>query len=122
MASKNKKNMSRKARQSRVRKLISGTEQKPRLNIFRSNKYIYANVIDDISGNTLVAASSLEPAIKAHLEHTANKDAAKAVGEQVAKRAIEKGIDTVVFDRAGYLYHGKVKELAESARAAGLKF
>lgn len=112
----------RKARQIRVRKKVHGTASKPRLNVFKSNKNIFAQLIDDESGRTLVAASTLEPSIKNGLENTGNKAAAKVVGETIGKRAVEKGVETVVFDRGGYLYHGRVKELADAARAAGLKF
>ena len=103
----------------RVRNKISGTAARPRLSVFRSNKQIYAQVIDDTTGNTLVSASSVE---KDFGVYGGNKDAAKKVGELVAKRAAEKGITDVVFDRGGYIYHGRVKELAEAAREAGLKF
>ncbi len=116
------KNVNRKARHMRVRKKISGTAEKPRLNVFRSNANIYAQIIDDVAGNTLVAASSLESAVKDNASSTGNKDAAKLVGELLAKKALEKGIEDVVFDRGGYIYHGRVKELAEGARSAGLKF
>jgi len=119
MASRNE---NRKARHMRVRKKISGTTAKPRLNVYRSNLNIYAQIIDDVTGNTLVAASSLETAVKEKVSNTGNKQAAKLVGELVAKKALEKGIEDVVFDRGGYLYHGRVKELAEGAREAGLKF
>ncbi len=114
--------ISRKARQLRVRKKIFGTAEKPRLNVYKSNKHIQAQLIDDESGKTLAAASTLEPSIKSGLENTGNIDAAKAVGKAIAERAKEKGYENVVFDRGGYLYHGRVKELAESARQAGLKF
>lgn len=116
------KSISRKARQIRVRKKVHGTPERPRLSVFKSNKNIFAQIIDDESGRTLAAASTLEPSIKSGLESTSNKVAAKAVGEAVAKRAIEKGIENVVFDRGGYIYHGRVQELADGARAAGLKF
>lgn len=122
MIKKVNKNENRKARQTRVRKKISGTPERPRLNVFRSSKNIYAQVIDDVNGNTLVAASSLDKELKGQFENGGNKDAAKLVGTLIAKRALDKGIDNVVFDRAGYLYHGRVKELADSAREAGLKF
>ncbi|MDK2867056.1 MAG: large subunit ribosomal protein [Clostridiales bacterium] len=113
---------SRKARHMRVRKKISGTAAKPRLNVFRSNANVYAQIIDDVTGTTLVAASSLDKDVKEKYPNAGNKAAAKFVGELVAKKAIEKGIEDVVFDRGGYLYHGRVKELAEGAREAGLKF
>ena len=101
----------------RVRKKISGTTQRPRLSVFRSNKQIYAQIIDDLTGRTLAAASSLNIDAKAPKKETANK-----VGEAIAIKAQEAGIQTVVFDRNGYLYHGRVKELAEAARKGGLKF
>lgn len=122
MASTSKKRLSREARQTRVRNKVSGCAERPRLNVYRSNSNIYAQIIDDVARTTLVAASTLEPSVKSQLENTGNKEAAKKVGEIIAKRALEKGIETVVFDRAGYLYHGRVKELAEAAREAGLKF
>lgn len=121
MASKSR-NENRKARHARVRKKITGTTAKPRLNVYRSNLNIYAQIIDDITGNTLIAASSLDATVKEKVSSTGNKEAAKLVGELVAKKALEKGIEDVVFDRGGYLYHGRVKELAEGAREAGLKF
>ncbi len=122
MASNKSRNENRKARHARVRKKVAGTAERPRLNIFRSNQNVYAQIIDDVTGNTLIAASSLETSIKENVSNTGNKEAAKLVGELVAKKALEKGIENVVFDRGGYLYHGRVKELAEGARAAGLKF
>lgn len=109
----------RKKRQKRVRSKISGTPERPRLNVFRSEKHIYAQVIDDTKGMTLCSASSVE---KDFDGPGSNKDAAKKVGKAVAERALAKGIETIVFDRAGYLYHGRVKELAEAAREGGLKF
>jgi len=116
------KNLNRKARHERVRKKISGTPERPRLNVFKSNSNIYAQVIDDVNGVTIASASTIDKELKGSIESASNKDAAQKVGELVAKRAIEKGVENVVFDRSGYLYHGKVKELAESAREAGLKF
>jgi len=116
------RNTNRKARHARVRKKISGSTAKPRLNVYRSNSNIYAQIIDDENGNTLVAASSIEASVKEQTSSTSNKAAAKLVGELVAKKALEKGIVDVVFDRGGYIYHGRVKELAEGAREAGLKF
>ncbi len=112
-------NLARIHRHRRVRGKISGTADCPRLNVFRSAKNIYAQVIDDTKGVTLVAASSLEKDFEGS---GGNKAAAEKVGEAVAKRAVEKGIKKVVFDRGGYLYHGRVKELAEGARKGGLKF
>lgn len=106
----------------RLRKHISGTAQRPRLNVFRSLNNIYAQVIDDEAKVTLVSASTLDKEIKAACPNGSNVAAAKEVGKLVAKRALEKGIDTVVFDRGGYIYHGRVQALAEGAREAGLKF
>ena len=107
----------------RLRQRVVGTTERPRLAVFKSAKYVYAQVIDDEKGTTLVSATSLEPSVKGRLEGSAaNKLAAKVVGETVAERALAHGIQKVVFDRGGYLYHGKVKELAEAARAKGLQF
>ena len=114
------KNEKRLARHARVRKHISGTPEKPRLCVFKSAKNIYAQIIDDTKGHTLVAASTLDKDIE--VAYGGNKDAAKAVGESVAKKALEKGITEVCFDRGGFLFHGRVKELADGAREAGLKF
>ncbi len=122
MIKKQTKNAMRQSRQKRVRKKVFGTAERPRLNVYRSLNNIYAQIIDDESGKTLVSASTLDKDIKASLSSTGNKEAAKAVGEAVAKKALENGIENVVFDRAGYLYHGRVKELADGARNAGLKF
>ncbi|MBQ1517101.1 MAG: 50S ribosomal protein L18 [Acutalibacteraceae bacterium] len=112
-------NSARLRRHKRVRAKISGTAQRPRLNVFRSNTNIYAQLIDDINGVTLASASSLDEAVKAY---GGNKEAAKEVGKLIAQRAADKGITEVVFDRGGYVYHGRVKELAEGAREGGLKF
>ncbi|MCR5102027.1 MAG: 50S ribosomal protein L18 [Butyrivibrio sp.] len=112
----------REKKHLKIRKRFSGTAERPRLAVFRSNNHIYAQVIDDVAGHTLVSASTLEKDIKAELKVTDNVDAAKYIGDVVAKRAIEKGIKTVVFDRAGYIYQGKVEALAEAAREAGLEF
>jgi large subunit ribosomal protein L18 len=122
MVSKPNSNKQREIRHARVRSKISGTADRPRLNVYRSLNNIYAQVIDDTTGNTLVSASTLDEEIKATVKSTGNKEAAKAVGALVAKRAIEKNIKNVVFDRGGYIYHGRVKELAEAAREAGLEF
>lgn len=108
-------------RHQRVRNKISGTARRPRLNVYRSLNNMYAQVIDDVNGQTLAAASTLDKEIKSQ-GATGNKNGAKLVGELVAKRALEKGIKTVTFDRGGYIYHGRVKALAEGAREAGLDF
>lgn len=113
---------SRKRRHRRVRKKVSGTPERPRLNVFRSSKNIYAQVINDYTGETLVAASSLDPDLRAGTPYGGNKNAARKVGELIGRRAVDKGIKDVVFDRGGYLYHGRVKELAEGAREGGLNF
>ena len=106
----------------KIRNRFSGTAERPRLDVFRSNNHMYAQIIDDTVGNTLVAASTLEKEVKSELEKTNNVDAAAYLGTVIAKRAVEKGITTVVFDRGGYIYHGKVAALAEAAREAGLEF
>ena len=112
----------RNKRHYRLRNNISGTAQRPRLAVFRSNMHIYAQIIDDTQGNTLVASSTLEADVKSKVEHTNDIEAAKVVGESIAKKALDKGIDTVVFDRGGFVYHGKIQALADAAREAGLKF
>jgi large subunit ribosomal protein L18 len=117
---KNRKEIRRQKIKMRIRKRISGTDERPRLSVFRSNKQIYAQVIDDLKGNTLVAASSMEKEIIG--QKAPKTDIAKMVGSALAKKAIAAGIEYVVFDRNGYLYHGRVKALAEGAREAGLKF
>ena len=122
MLKKADKNAIRLQRHKRVRRKVSGTAQRPRLCVFRSSNNIYAQIIDDTNRVTLVAASSLEADVKGAVNHTGHKEAAKLVGQLVAKKAVEKGITEVVFDRGGYLYHGRIKELAEAAREAGLKF
>jgi len=109
-------------RKARVRKKISGTPETPRLNVYRSNKHIYAQVIDDTAGRTLVAASSASGEIAEAAARVKKTEAGKLVGELIAKRARDKGIEAVVFDRSGYLYHGRVKALADGARSGGLKF
>ena len=106
-------------RHNRVRGKISGTAERPRLCVFRSENHIYAQVIDDVAGNTLVAASSVEKDFEGN---GGNVEAAKKIGLKVAERCLEKGIDTVVFDRGGYIYHGRVQALADAAREGGLKF
>ena len=120
MLKKIDKNKTRNVRHTRVRQKVYGTPVKPRLNIYRSGSHIYAQIIDDVAGHTLAAASTLDKTLD--LASTKNKEAAKIVGQTIAKRALEKGIEEVVFDRGGYLYHGRVKELADGAREAGLKF
>jgi len=113
----------RKLRQARVRRRVQGTDGRPRLTVFRSLNHIYAQVISDESKRTLVAASTLSPEVKGGLSGgSGNKDAARRVGELVAKKAREAGIENVVFDRNGFLYHGRVQSLAEAAREGGLKF
>ena len=119
MVSKPNSNKARLKRHARVRAKISGTPECPRLNVFRSNKNITAQLIDDVNGVTLAAASSVE---KEFAGSTGNKEEARKVGQLIAKRALEKGIEVVVFDRGGYIFHGRVKELAEGAREGGLKF
>ena len=122
MVSKPNSNKQRQKRHMRVRNKISGTQERPRLSVYRSLNNIYAQVIDDVAQTTLVSASTLDEELKGKLNGSGNKEAAKLVGELVAKRAIEKGIKEVVFDRGGYIYHGRVKELADAARNAGLEF
>ena len=122
MVSKPNSNKQRQIRHMRVRNKISGTAERPRLSVYRSLNNIYAQVIDDVAQNTIVSASTLDEELKGKLNGTGNKEAAKLVGELVAKRAIEKGIKAVVFDRGGYIYHGVVKAIAEAAREAGLEF
>jgi len=122
MAKKNSRNDKRLQRHERVRKDVFGTPEKPRLCVYRSISNIFAQVIDDVSGATLISASTLDKEIKEQFAYGGNKEAAKAVGEALGKKALEKGIDTVCFDRGGFLYHGRVKALAEAAREAGLKF
>ena len=122
MIKKPNKNALRLRRHKRVRTKISGTAERPRLNIFRSNKNIYAQVIDDVKGTTLIAASTLESDVKEGLAHGSDKSAAKAVGTAIGKKALDAGITEVTFDRGGYVYTGRVKELADGAREAGLKF
>lgn len=120
MVAKKSRNETRIKRHLRIRKNIKGTSALPRLNVFRSNSHIYAQIIDDVKGVTLVSASSIDKELK--LEKGSNVEAAKQVGTLVAKRALENQIENVIFDRGGYLYHGRVKALADAAREAGLKF
>jgi len=120
MITKADKNVTRKKRHARVRTKLSGTEARPRLNVFRSNKHIYAQLIDDVNGVTIASASTLDKDV--NLDSSSNVDAAVKIGELVAKRAVEKGVSTVIFDRGGYLYHGRIKALADAARENGLEF
>ncbi|SHK27706.1 50S ribosomal protein L18 [Tepidibacter formicigenes] len=122
MFKKVSKNETRLQRHKRVRKKINGTPERPRLNVFRSNSNIYAQIIDDVNRCTLVSASSLESEVKENVKHSGNKEAARLVGKLVAQKALDKGIKEVIFDRGGYIYHGRVKELAEGAREGGLEF
>jgi large subunit ribosomal protein L18 len=119
---KSRKTLARAKRKKRVRSRISGTSEQPRLNIFRSLKHIYAQAIEDTTGKTLVSASTLSPELKGSFKYPGNIEAAKKVGELIAKKCLERGIQKVVFDRSGYLYHGRVKALAEAARTSGLIF
>ncbi|MFV0515985.1 MAG: 50S ribosomal protein L18 [Aminipila sp.] len=119
---KESKNDRRVARHERVRKSLHGTPERPRLCVYRSLKNISVQVIDDVNGITLAAASTNDKELKASCAYGGNKEAAKLVGTAIAKRALAKGIETVCFDRGGYLYHGRVQELADAAREAGLKF
>ena len=122
MFSKIDKNTVRLARHHRQRRYINGTSERPRLNVYRSTSHIYAQIIDDITGNTLVAASTLESDVKSQIEGKNKTDAAKIVGKVVGQRALESGVTKVVFDRGGYLYTGRVAALAAGAREAGLDF
>ena len=122
MINKKNKNAVRKGRHIRVRNKISGTSQKPRLNVFRSTTHIYAQIIDDVDGVTLASASTVSSALKKDVEGKTKQEAAKIVGLSVGKQALAKGIEQVVFDRGGYLYTGRVQQLADGAREAGLKF
>ena len=122
MVSKQSRSEVRVKKHARLRNRFSGTAERPRLAVFRSNNHMYAQIIDDTVGNTLVSASTLQKDVKAELEKTNNVEAAAYLGTVIAKKAIEKGIEEVVFDRGGFIYHGKVKALADAAREAGLKF
>ncbi|ORX22290.1 50S ribosomal protein L18 [Thermoanaerobacterium sp. PSU-2] len=121
MISKIDRQMTRKRRHLRVRKKISGTSERPRLSVYKSLSHIYAQLIDDVNGVTLAHASTLDPELKS-VAKGANKESAKLVGKLIAKKALEKGIKDVVFDRGGYVYHGVVRELADAAREGGLNF
>ena len=122
MVSKKSRTVVREQKHRRLRNRFSGTAERPRLAVFRSNNHMYAQIIDDTVGNTLVSACTLQKVVKAELEKTNNVDAAAYLGTVIAKKALEKGITTVVFDRGGFIYQGKVKALADAAREAGLEF
>ena len=122
MVSKKSRTEVRLNKHRRLRNRFTGTAERPRLAVFRSNNHMYAQIIDDTVGNTLVAASTVEKSARAELEHTNTVDAAAYIGTLIAKRALEKGIETVVFDRGGFIYQGKIQALADAAREAGLKF
>ena len=122
MVSKKSRSEVRVNKHRKLRNRFSGTAERPRLAVFRSNNHMYAQIIDDTVGNTLVSASTLQKDVKAELEKTNNVEAAAYLGTVIAKKAIEKGISSVVFDRGGFIYHGKIKALADAAREAGLNF
>ena len=122
MVKKTSRSEVRQNKHRRIRSRLSGTPEKPRLSVFRSNNHMYAQVIDDEAGNTIVSASTVQEDVKKGLDKTNNVEAAKKLGEVIAKKALDNGIKTVVFDRGGYIYQGKVKALAEAARKAGLEF
>ena len=122
MINKESRSKVRAKKHLRIRNRFSGTAERPRLAVFRSNNHMYAQIIDDTVGNTLVSASTVQKEVKAELEKTNNVDAAAYLGTVIAKKALEKGITTVVFDRGGFIYQGKVKALADAAREAGLEF
>ena len=122
MIKKEDRKKRRQLRHLRVRKKVAGTSDRPRLAVYRSLKHIYVQIVNDETGTTLVSASSLDPEIQQRIAHGGNQEAAQAVGELIAKRALVGGIKTVVFDRGGYIYHGRVAALAEAARSAGLEF
>ncbi len=122
MISKESRSEVRAKKHMRIRNRFSGTSERPRLAVFRSNNHMYAQIIDDTVGNTLVSASTVQKDVKAELDKTNNVDAAGYLGTVIAKKALEKGITTVVFDRGGFVYQGKIKALAEAAREAGLQF
>ena len=122
MVSKKSRSEVRVNKHRKLRNRFSGTAERPRLAVFRSNNHMYAQIIDDTVGNTLVSASTLQKDVKAELEKTNNVEAAAYLGTVIAKKAIEKGITSVVYDRGGFIYHGKIKALADAAREAGLNF
>ena len=122
MINKESRSKVRAKKHLRIRNRFSGTAERPRLAVFRSNNHMYAQIIDDTVGNTLVSASTVQKEVKAELEKTNNVDAAAYLGKVIAKKALDKGITTVVFDRGGFIYQGKIKALADAAREAGLEF
>ena len=122
MVSKKSREVVRQTKHRRLRNTLSGTADRPRLEVFRSNNHMYAQIIDDTVGNTLVSASTLDKEVKADLEKTNNVEAAAKLGTVIAKKALDKGISTVVFDRGGFIYQGKIAALADAAREAGLEF
>jgi large subunit ribosomal protein L18 len=122
MITKPDRKLTRVKRHMRIRRRLSGSTERPRLCVYRSNKHIYVQIVDDSSAKTLVAASTLDPEIAKKLKKTWDKESAKTVGGLVAKRAKAKGIESVVFDRGGYIYHGRIAAVAEAAREAGLEF
>ena len=122
MITKPDKEAVRKRRHFRIRRRLTGTVERPRLNVFRSGQHIYAQVIDDVAGRTIVSASTVEKNVRDQLDHGNTVEAAQLIGKLVAERAMEKGIRTVVFDRGGYLYHGRIQALADAAREVGLDF
>lgn len=122
MVKKTSRSEVRENKHRRIRSRLSGTPEKPRLAVFRSNNHMYAQVIDDEAGNTIVSASTVQADVKKDLDKTNNVEAAKKLGEVIAKKALDNGVKTVVFDRGGYIYQGKIKALAEAAREAGLDF
>ena len=122
MVSKKSRTEVRVKKHRKLRNRLSGTPECPRLAVFRSNNHMYAQIIDDVAGNTLVAASTLQKDVKANLEKTNHVEAAAALGKVIAEKALEKGIKEVVFDRGGFVYHGKIQALADAAREAGLEF
>ena len=122
MVSKKSRSEIRIKKHNRMRNRFAGTAERPRLSVFRSNNHMYAQIIDDVAGNTIVAASTLDKDVKAELTKTNNVEAAALLGTVIAKKALDKGINAVVFDRGGFIYQGKVQALAEAAREAGLEF
>lgn len=122
MIKKQDRRLQRIRRHLRIRKKIFGTAERPRLSVFRSEKHIYVQLIDDMKGHTILSASTLDPELRQKITKTYNKEAAREVGKLIAQRALAKGINQVIFDRGGFKYHGRIKELADAAREVGLKF